>query len=351
MTMHRRFPDFILPALLATLLLGGCTSQVPLLIRQGPLDSPAPDDVLADIGVYAGQAVRWGGVLIATENREQVTRLTILAQHLARDGEPGTGDSSLGRFIAIVPEFLDPQVYAPDRLVTVTGTLRGSELGMIGSHPYSYPVVDAQAWYLWPEPVEPYGYPYSWWYDPWYGPWWYGSWYDPWYYPWYSPRLYPYRHPHWRRHDHPRVPPAPGTKPPPDAKPIMPTPRHRHDGPREPRQRPETGAVPHHDHNAERPRGEHTGERQRPEPRERPEAGATPPPVPGAEPPRGERAMERQQPGHARPDRDTDRQRERSVERQQERMERGMERPQAEPPRAPDTDRGFRGFFRRWRGD
>ncbi|MGB5474345.1 MAG: hypothetical protein WBQ78_12835, partial [Gammaproteobacteria bacterium] len=76
-------------------------------------------------------------------------------------------------------------------------------------------------------------------------------------------------------------------------------------------------------------------------------------PVPGTEPPRGERAMERQQPGHARPDRDTERQRERSVERQQERMERGMERPQAEPPRAtePNTNRGFRGFFRRWRGD
>jgi outer membrane lipoprotein len=173
---------------LAALLVAGCASQVPLPIREGPADSPAPTAVRGQVGDYAGQAVRWGGVLIATENRADTTRLTILARPLASDGEPGSGDASLGRFIAIVPEFLDPKVYAPERLVTVTGTLRGSESGRVGEHPYTYPVLEARAWYLWPRPsVSPYYYDDPWFYDPW----WYDRWHDPWYYGGY-PYAYPY---------------------------------------------------------------------------------------------------------------------------------------------------------------
>ena len=66
--------------------------------------------------------VTWGGLLIATGNLAQATRLTLLARPLTRDGEPALGDASLGRFIAIVPEFLDPKLYAPDRRLTVAGS-------------------------------------------------------------------------------------------------------------------------------------------------------------------------------------------------------------------------------------
>jgi outer membrane lipoprotein len=250
MSTHRRIPINALTTLLAALTLGACTSQVPLLIRQGPLDSPAPAVVREQVGDYAGQTVRWGGVLIATGNQEHLTRLTVLALPLTHDGEPGSGDDSLGRFIAIVPEFLDPKVYAADRLVTVTGTLHGSEIGMVGKYPYRYPVVEAQAWYLWPEPAAAsYDYPYypGWydpWYWPWYGPWWYGAWYDPWYFP----RRYPYRYPNWHPHDHPGM--APG----PDGKPGPPVHGHRRPEHRQPRERPNTGAPPRPGHNAGHPR-------------------------------------------------------------------------------------------------
>ena len=59
----------------------------------------------------------------------------------------------------------------------------------MGEFPYTYPVVQAQSWYLWPRESEmsP-GYPYPGFYDPWYGPW-YGPWPSPW---------YPYGYPYWR---------------------------------------------------------------------------------------------------------------------------------------------------------
>ena len=172
--------------LLPAVLLGACASQVPPLIREAPADAASLEQVRAQAADYLGRPVRWGGTIIATGNREDTTRLTVLGRPLYKGGEPELTDDSAGRFIAIVPGFLDPEVYAPDRRVTVTGTLLRLEAGKVGEFPYTYPVVQAQAWYLWPAETER-----PWAYDPWY----YRPWYDPWY-PYGYPYGYPYRHRH-----------------------------------------------------------------------------------------------------------------------------------------------------------
>jgi len=192
MIMHHRIPFPALAGLLATLLLGACASQVPQNIREAPADNPPLAQVREQAADYQGRQVRWGGRIIETVNEENTTRLTLLERPTNKDGEPRYTDDSAGRFIAIVPEFLDPKVYAPDRRVSVTGTLTRTEAGKVGEYPYNYPVVEAEAWYLWPpEPAFPYDYD-----DPWYDPWWYDRWY---YQPWYYhgiPYAYPYRY--WR---------------------------------------------------------------------------------------------------------------------------------------------------------
>lgn len=172
--------------LLLTLLLSACASQIPLGIREAPADSPSLQQLRAQASDYLGRQTRLGGTIVATENREDATWLTVLGLPLYKDGTPRLTDDSAGRFIAIVPAFLDPQLYAPDRQVTVTGTLLRTEASKVGEYPYSYPVIQAEVWYLWPEQTElPYGYPYPGWYDPWY----YGPWYPYGYgYP------YPYRY-------------------------------------------------------------------------------------------------------------------------------------------------------------
>lgn len=165
--------------LLMALLLGACASPIPQAIRQVPADNPSLAAVRANAAGYLGQQVRWGGTIIETENREDATRLLVLERPLTRSGRPDHTDDSGGRFIAIVPDFLEPEVYAPDRRFTVTGTLLRTEAGKVGDYPYTYPVVQADAWYLWPaNPEWPPGYPAPWGYRLWY--------HDPWYYdPWY----------------------------------------------------------------------------------------------------------------------------------------------------------------------
>ena len=90
--------------------------------------------------------------------------------------------------------FLDPEVYAPDRLLTVVGWLTGSSPEKVGGYAYDAPIVDAYSVHLW-QPLPP-AYPYAWgpgpywgwgpgvWVGPGYGPW--GPWGPgPWYRPWY----------------------------------------------------------------------------------------------------------------------------------------------------------------------
>jgi outer membrane lipoprotein len=170
--------------LLMALLLSACASQVPQNIRNAPADNLSLEQVREHAADHLGRQVRWGGTIIETGNRENTTRVTVLGRPLYKGGEPRFTDDSAGRFIAIVPEFLDPQVYAPDRQVTVTGTLLRTETGKVGEYPYTYPVVQADVWYLWPKASKrPYGYPYPGWHDPWF------------YNPWYPYRYgYPYRY-------------------------------------------------------------------------------------------------------------------------------------------------------------
>ena len=178
-----RLPGTLLPALL----LAACASQVPVNIREAPPGNPPLGQVRGTPGEYQSQQVRWGGEILETENRESATWLTVLARPLASNGKPDLTDDSPGRFIARIPAFLDPKVYKAERNVTVRGALQGSETRQVGEFPYSYPVVEATDWYLWPIEVEyPSDYYYPWYYDPWY--------YDPWY-------RYPYYYPHYRKKD------------------------------------------------------------------------------------------------------------------------------------------------------
>jgi outer membrane lipoprotein len=176
----------IIPLLLA-LALASCASQVPVNIREAPPGNPPLEQVRGNVADHRSQQVRWGGEILETENRENATWLTVLSHPLAGNGKPELTDSSQGRFLARIPGFLDPKVYKTERNVTVRGSVAGSETREVGDYAYSYPVVDATDWYLWPvEVIYPPGYYASpWWYDPFF--------YDPWFYdPWYRyPRYYP----------------------------------------------------------------------------------------------------------------------------------------------------------------
>ena len=161
----------------SVLFLTACSSQIPPDISQGFKNSPSISKIQAEPEVYLSQPVRWGGVIIKIENRQNTSRLTIVAYPLSRNGEPQVYKNSIGRFIASFNLFLEPQVYKRDRIITLTGQFIKAETISVGKFPYNYPVIEVKQHFLWPveEPA-----------DMLYPPWWY----DPFYWPHYPPHLH-----------------------------------------------------------------------------------------------------------------------------------------------------------------
>lgn len=150
-------------------LLSGCATQAPAPIAAAPPNNPPLAQVRANLSDYQGISIRWGGTIAKVENREQETVLLIVSQPLDDEGKPQVGAASQGRFMAKVNGFLDPVIYATGRLVTVVGTVAGSESRKIGSYPYLYPVVAVKDYHLWPLPRRMARYHTC------YDPFWYGS--------------------------------------------------------------------------------------------------------------------------------------------------------------------------------
>ena len=164
------------------MLLTACASHIPPEIKQPLEGSPDVSQVRQQAKSYLSQKVRWGGVILTTENKQDTSSLTIVAFPLDGDGRPKVKGDSTGRFIAVVGEFLEPLVFSQDREITVTGRLLKTQTLDVGEYPYEYPVIQVEHYYIWPVREEPVivDYPPYWWYDP----------YFPWHYPYYS-------HPHY----------------------------------------------------------------------------------------------------------------------------------------------------------
>jgi len=136
--------------------LGGCaTTPEPL---QGEFAGFTPAQVSEQ---QTGARVRWGGVLLKTEPKQDKTCFEVLARPLGRSARPVESGNPLGRFIACKQGFQDPAMFEEGRSITVTGRLADIEPGMIGEYEYQYPVLEsADTVYLWPERRNYGGYPY-----------------------------------------------------------------------------------------------------------------------------------------------------------------------------------------------
>jgi outer membrane lipoprotein len=164
------------------MLIASCAPFPPETMREIEKDI-AFEDVLKDPGLFKGKVVLWGGVIIETVNRPDVTLIIVRQTELDFQKQPKDLDKSAGRFIVRYEGFLDPAIYSKDREMTVSGAIAGKEERLVGERRYIYPVIDARDIRLWEKRTEV---PYY--YDPWY----WGS------YPYWGPYPYGWRHhPYW----------------------------------------------------------------------------------------------------------------------------------------------------------
>ena len=164
---------FIL-ALIVLVLLTACASTIPMAIREPVKNAPNVQSARSAKDELAGQRVRWGGVIAGIKNNTRDTLIEVVDRPLDKNGRPLDSDTSGGRFLARIPGFLDPAIYANERELTVAGALAATITRPVGDYLYRYPVVEVDTYYLWAKPLPPppqYPYYYDrFWYDPWYPP-------------------------------------------------------------------------------------------------------------------------------------------------------------------------------------
>ena len=100
---------------------------------------------------YRGQMVRLGGKIVRTTNLANSTEIEVTSLNLNSAGQP-RGDYSAGRFIAHVSGFLDPAIYAANRLFTVVGNFDGIQQAKVGEQTLSMPKIQVQSHRLWNNP-------------------------------------------------------------------------------------------------------------------------------------------------------------------------------------------------------
>lgn len=167
---------------LVSVSLQSCAPAISQQLRDEAGTPPPFQDLIAHPQEYQGRIVILGGYILETQNEPRATVVTILQAPLDFENKPKSRDLSQGRFLITTERFLDPEVYAKDRWITVGGRVAGVREQSVGGTTYRYPIIEAQELHLWPKEVyPPYPPPYYPFYDPWYDPW----------YPW------GYRHPWW----------------------------------------------------------------------------------------------------------------------------------------------------------
>lgn len=116
-------------------------APAPLYKTGTAFANATPAQVASSPGNFSGMQTVWGGTVIGVDNRQDHTELRILGYPLDSSQRPRLKQPASGRFIAIVPGFLDPMTFPDGIPVTVLGQLDGAQTAAVGGANYSYPVV------------------------------------------------------------------------------------------------------------------------------------------------------------------------------------------------------------------
>jgi outer membrane lipoprotein len=130
-------------------LITGCASTPPLDLTNIDF-AITPQTVLATPDTI-GHTVLWGGLILSSRNFKEYTQLEVLSYPVDQQGRIQRKSEPMGRFYARYPGYLETAEYRANRWITLTGSVRGVETGVVGNANYRFPVLDVRQLYLWSE--------------------------------------------------------------------------------------------------------------------------------------------------------------------------------------------------------
>lgn len=140
-------PTRLLPILI-TLAFAGCATQPPL-DATGAVTDLAPYRA-AESGTHDESTVIWGGMIIDVENRRDSTEIAVIAYPLDESQRPLLKAPTQGRFLAVIPGYVEAFDYPSGRFVTFRGRMLGTRDTLIGDKPYMQPLMRVETAHVWP---------------------------------------------------------------------------------------------------------------------------------------------------------------------------------------------------------
>ena len=136
---HLRLLRFLL-ALALPAAVAAC-APAPLYKTNASFVNATPDQVASSPDNFSQARVVWGGTIIGVDNFKDHTELKVLGYPLDSSQRPRLDKHAVGRFIAVVPGFLDPMNFPAGTPVTVQGHVAGTKALPIGDATYTYTMV------------------------------------------------------------------------------------------------------------------------------------------------------------------------------------------------------------------
>ena len=137
-------------SLALALALAGCATVQPAFDTLPATSAPPPFEVAKDTARFLEQPVVWGGMIVEVRNYERHSEFEILGFPLDDKQRPLLEQRDYGRFIAIVPGYVEAANWPLGRYLTLIGRVTGDRRGAIREAEYIYPEVDVDKLHLWP---------------------------------------------------------------------------------------------------------------------------------------------------------------------------------------------------------
>lgn len=134
----------------ACLALAACATAPPVLTPSAVPVAAMPYEVAATPERYSDDTVLWGGMILAVSNLADSTEVTILGYPLDRAQRPVPRAATQGRFILVLPGYVERHDYPDGLFLTATGALAGTRVGRVDEADYVYPLVRAEHVHRWP---------------------------------------------------------------------------------------------------------------------------------------------------------------------------------------------------------
>ncbi len=145
--------------IVAALLLQGCAFAISSDLAKQADKTISFESLERNPDTYKGKLVIVGGIITQTTPLKQGVLIEVLQRPLDYWGKPQRTDKTGGKFLVYSSSYLDPLVYAPERVITVAAEVEGFRSKALGDTEYSYPILRSRELKLWPRERSPQNHP------------------------------------------------------------------------------------------------------------------------------------------------------------------------------------------------